>query len=358
MYSGVVNDGVQGRIGINVSGGIIIGTGTFEFDMIPATAGGNFVEYGSPTVSGSITAGGTISLTLTGLSGTMGSFPSLIDEAWNIDDFNGVTGAGTNFVPNPPTSNTTYDSFSTGTATNSTGSINGAAYDGSTAILVKGGRFGSVWGGFFGADYFEVWNVRFLAVSPISMTIAIPGGPTQECTDVGSSTIFMNAQVTVFDPDDVVETISWKLDGSPVASGESVEILVPLGTHSVEATVNTVLGKSATDTESIVVEDTIAPVVSTAFINKKTGAEITTIKSKEKAGISYSISDVCDPVPTIINATAGIPAENGGTVAAKVKDSSVGISVQGNGDNVELTVTAEDDLGNMSSSKALLTIIP
>jgi len=169
-YAGNVSDGVQGTVAIQVSGGVITGTGGFEFDTIPSTGGGDFGVYGnSRQFLGSIDALGNISLTTTGLLAAFSDFPSLVDEAWNIDNFNGITGAGTNPVLNPPNSNTAYDAFSTGSATNAAGTISGAAYDGSTAILVKGGTLGSQWGGFFGAQYFEVWNVSF-----IPATVPIP----------------------------------------------------------------------------------------------------------------------------------------------------------------------------------------
>jgi hypothetical protein len=159
-YSGVANDGVAGTIGIQVVGGAITGTGKFEFDTIDSAVGGDFAEYGgSSSFTGSIDAAGNISLTPTGALATFSGFPALVDERWNVDNFNGTT--GTNFVVNPPNTTTTYDSFSTGSATNANGIINGAAYDGTTAILVKGGLFGSDWLGFFGVTYFETWNVSF-----------------------------------------------------------------------------------------------------------------------------------------------------------------------------------------------------
>lgn len=191
-----------------------------------------------------------------------------------------------------------------------------------------------------------------------TLLILIPWGTPQECTGDDGRNISMDAHTTVVNTD-AIDTVTWTLDGSPVASGESVNILVPLGAHTVEATVTTILLHSATDSRVISVDDTTAPVISAAFINKKTGAEITTIKSKDKADISYSVNDACDANPTF-NATAGIPAENGDTITAKTskKDSSVTVSVQGNANTTELAVTAEDASGNMSSSKAVLTITP
>jgi hypothetical protein len=174
-YSGVANDGVSGTVAIKVEGGVITGTGLFQFDTIGGTAGGDFAQYGgSSSFTGSIDGSGNISLTPTGTLATVGDFPSLVDEAWNVDNFNGGSGAGTNFVPNSPNSNTGYDAFSTGSATNASGTINGAAYDGTKAILVKGGSIGNSWGGFFGAQYFEVWNVGFTFTAALPTTPAVP----------------------------------------------------------------------------------------------------------------------------------------------------------------------------------------
>ncbi len=176
QYAGNPNDGRQGTISIMVVGGVITGTGIFEFDTVMGTVGGAFAEYTDTSVqpvnfSGSIDAAGNISFTPTGLLGTFGDFPTLVDERWNVDNFNGY--AGTTLVPNPPNSNTAWDSFSTGTATNGLGTINGAAYDGTTAILVKAGTYGSDWQGFTGVSYFEAWNVSFVKTGDLP-TIPIP----------------------------------------------------------------------------------------------------------------------------------------------------------------------------------------
>jgi hypothetical protein len=157
-YAGNVGDGLQGTVKLKIEGGVITGEGGFEFDMLPATAGGDFVEYGgSSGFTGSVDASGNISLTPTGTLGAVGDFSSLVDEKWNVNDFDDNT-------------NTAYDSFSTGSATSNSGTINGAAWDGTTAILVKGGQVGSDWGGFFGANYLEVWNVGFTKTGDLPTT--------------------------------------------------------------------------------------------------------------------------------------------------------------------------------------------
>ena len=170
-YDGNPNDGVQGTVAIRVEGGVITGETLFEFDMLPSTAGGDFVEYGDATgFTGSIDTDGNMTLTPTGIEGAVGGFPALVDERWNVDNFNGVTGT----TPNPPNANTAWDSFSTGSATAGPGTINGAAFDGTSAVLVKAGTVGSDWGGFFGAQYYEVWNVGFTFTGDLPPPSAIP----------------------------------------------------------------------------------------------------------------------------------------------------------------------------------------
>jgi len=170
-YAGNPNDGVQGTVALKIAGGVITGMGGFEFDTIVATTAGDRVEYGSSSgFTGSIDASGNISLTPTGTLGAFSGFPSLVDERWNVDNFNGFTGT----VANSPNNNTAYDLFSTVSATTSAGTINGAAYDGTTAILVKAGHTGSDFGGFYGVPYYEVWNVGFTKTGDLPASVPIP----------------------------------------------------------------------------------------------------------------------------------------------------------------------------------------
>jgi hypothetical protein len=147
--SSIGGDGWAGAIGISVSGD-------------------NFSIPGVATMSGTIDAGGNMTLDPTGRLGAVGDFP-LFDLAWNIDDAqgncdsNGCTSTG----------NTAYQTFTTGAFAGAAGTINGTAVtnvgdvdgdgiDDYTGVMVTGGQVGSAWGGFFGAVYYEVWkfNIR------------------------------------------------------------------------------------------------------------------------------------------------------------------------------------------------------
>ena len=198
---------------------------------------------------------------------------------------------------------------------------------------------------------------NYLILRSSIISIDLPEGVIQECFDTGGSTVRVNA-IYNLSSNDALDSIDWALDGNYAASGESVDIFVPLGAQKIEVTLNTILGHSATNSTDVEIQDTISPVLNTAFFNSKTGAEVSAIKGKDTATPSYTVSDVCDPSPTVVSATVGVPEENVDTVGAKVskKDSSVNVSIQGNVGSIELAVTAEDSSGNISNSKAVLTI--
>ncbi len=159
--SGIGGDGWSGILGITVSGG-----------------GTVFSVNGVPTMSGTLSGTGnnTMTLNVTGRKGAVSSFPMLYDERWNVDNctFNSSGSCNNN-------GNSVYKSFSTTSATTvgsgGPATINGkaaSAYaadqngDGKTdykLTLVSGGQVGSDWGGFFGAGYLEVWNVKLLSTA-------------------------------------------------------------------------------------------------------------------------------------------------------------------------------------------------
>lgn len=65
----------------------------------------------------------------------------------------------------------------------------------------------------------------------ISVSIDIPSATTQECLVTGGTNIQMSANMTVADVG-AIETVTWFLDDSAVASGEDVEVFVSLGSFS------------------------------------------------------------------------------------------------------------------------------
>jgi hypothetical protein len=166
----------------------------------------------------------------------------------------------------------------------------------------------------------------------------------------------MTVNISISD-DDAVETITWSLDDVPVANGESVIVPVPLGGHAVEVDVTTILGRTFRDTANITVPDSTAPMINSAFLDAKSGTEITVINSKGKATVSIDVSDTCDASPTS-SATTGLSVLDGDTVSARTsKKHGVELYIDANADHVEVMVTAEDASGNMSKEKAVLIVV-
>ncbi len=181
------NGTAAGVINITVkNNGTTFGVNSFSIDTIANTAGGAFAQYTDPSkASGADTVGvsgmsGTFSGTTmtfdpTGRLGAVNT-PTIVDAAWDVDDF---SLSGTTAVSN---GNTAWQTFTTGTTTGPAGVITGTALhslgdlngDGVTdwgATLVSSGHVGSTWPGFFGATYYEAWNVDLLS-APVPIPAA------------------------------------------------------------------------------------------------------------------------------------------------------------------------------------------
>ena len=190
------------------------------------------------------------------------------------------------------------------------------------------------------------------------VSIDIPDGTTQECIATGGSNVTMVSSVFVGDPNEIV-SILWYLDedSTPIASGDTVEFFVPTGPHSVKATVFTVTLGESSDTESISIEDTVAPQVNPVFINPKDGTVITSVSHKGDVNISEGVIDICDPAPTITS-VVGLPTQEGDTLGIKgnKNDASITVTSGPNTETITLMVTAEDASGNVSSDSTVLTV--
>lgn len=184
--SSIEGDGVSGLLDITVSGNSF-SVNTFNKDVIRFTAGGDFLQYldsqlpvppaspvGTSLMSGTIN-GTAMTYDPTARLGSVNA-PLLLDRKWLIDDCTLLASGTCDPVPN---GNTSWQLFSTATASNTKGTVTGTPLsnvgdvsgsavaglgfsadgrDDFTATLVTGGTIGSDWGGFFGAQYFEVWN--------------------------------------------------------------------------------------------------------------------------------------------------------------------------------------------------------
>lgn len=152
----------------------VYGSGTLDgyAGMIGGvTVSGSSLSFAGLDFTGTVNTGASedgMTLTPTNRLGAVGGF-TLENLNWNQTDVNCDTGGNctTNGV-------TVWDTFTTGSATNGTGTINGTklanggdldgdSVDDYIATIVSGGTVGSTWTGFVGAQYWEIWDVAFLS---------------------------------------------------------------------------------------------------------------------------------------------------------------------------------------------------
>lgn len=191
------------------------------------------------------------------------------------------------------------------------------------------------------------------------LSIYIPGGTLQECTAHGGSNVSMNANF-VGDAGEIVG-ISWYVDGSAtsVASGTSVEFFVPLGTHTIDVIVTTMTLGDFSESINLSIQDTEAPVITTAFVDEKTGETITSVAGKASVGASINVIDICDPEP-ISTSVFGVPYLYSDSIKIKSdkKDFSISLTSEPNTDAAALSVIATDETGNVSGVTAMLPVAP
>lgn len=181
----VEGDGYAGSLGITVSNGAIA-INSFQVDAVLDTAGGHFVQYSSTASAGSSQTSGTenmygavddlgnMTLNPVGRLGSVSGFAWAYDKRWNYFDVNADPAA--NY----------WSFFTTGTATNSGGSITGSQVvnigdinddfiDDYKVTLVSASGIGSDWLGFKGVPYAEVWNAKILSAVPVPSAIWLFG---------------------------------------------------------------------------------------------------------------------------------------------------------------------------------------
>lgn len=200
-----------------------------------------------------------------------------------------------------------------------------------------------------------VWYVLHLEgsdPSAPSISIVVPGGNTQECAETGGSSVSMSANVTVPNGD-AVSTITWSVDGSVLGTGTSIVPFLDLGSHVISANVLTFGGLRASSTSNVGVEDTTPPVAHAAFVNKRTGAEITSVSGKVRIKIQATATDICDANP-VVNAMMGAPVNDGDSVGVGKSGEDLTISVS----SIDLAVQASDASGNTATDTATLNTAP
>ena len=159
-------------------------------------------------------------------------------------------------------------------------------------------------------------------------------GADQMIEAAGPSTPFTLDGTLSSDPDGDTLTFSWTENGTEVGTGETVTLSREPGTYVFVLTVTDPDGLTDEDTVSITIQDTTPPVLAAP-------PDITDFPESDPMGTAVNlgqptVSDICDPTPTVINdAPALFPL---GTTT--------------------VTWTATDDSGNVSTATQTVTVGP
>lgn len=150
-----------------------------------------------------------------------------------------------------------------------------------------------------------------------------------------------------------IETITWMLDDSLIATGSSASIFIPLGNHTLKAEVVTTDGIPGSESIDVVVQDTTPPALDVALLDSRSGEPITAIDRPNVQWIKtkYSATDVCDASPST-SGFGGFAVADGDTLKVQGKLNTVTLTTS----IIELSATAEDASGNTASGKATLNI--
>jgi len=189
-----------------------------------------------------------------------------------------------------------------------------------------------------------------------SVSIALAGGSTQECSSTGGSQIEVSANIVTTDDSDIV-TVHWTLDGADAGSGEMASIFVPLGDHTVDVAVDTVASGTFESFEAVTVGDHTPPDLNIRFIDRHSGEEITEISGSRVHFVTvvYDVEDICDPGPI---ATSGVAVpvysvDDGDTI--KIKHGKIS-TIRLNTSALNVSAKATDESGNQRSNTATLLI--
>ena len=363
--SGIAGDGLAGFILIrktSVNGFVVTDYQVDPYLNTPAGTIATRLAYVTGA-SGSISNDGILTLDLTGRTAGFQFFTVFGEQEWNRDDSSVIgvgtgnyelftTAASSNINPsNPPELNETINGRSLGDI-NSDGILD--------AILVSAGNIGDEWGPFTGTPYAEVYNINLVRGSPASprivLDIEVPDGTEQECSEEGGSIIELVAEVRLFNEAEL-GTIEWFVDGTSSGFGETFSPFISLGAHTIDAVATAVQSVSDSETVDVNITDRIPPALDAAFVNSKTGAQISQISnnSTQFVGIHVSATDICDHEPSIEAVVTPVTAvENGDIIAIKPGSANKGASLDTTA--LELSAVATDASGRQSIKKTVLNI--
>jgi hypothetical protein len=176
----------------------------------------------------------------------------------------------------------------------------------------------------------------------------------QECAATGGHDVMIASNVQLLFGA-VLDRIEWELDGQIVAEGDNFSEFLSLGSHGIKATAFTVGGQQETAFATINIVDTTAPEISAAFIDQRSGEEITVVNKKRKSFIAVSMSatDTCDASPSI-DGMGGFQLFDGDALKIKGHKNKIKLTAS----ELEMEVKAIDASGNSSVVSKSLSITP
>ncbi len=208
---------------------------------------------------------------------------------------------------------------------------------------------GDVWIGGIYDGRRAIYN--FEIVPPFSnIGIDIVSSYNYECTEVGGSTITIDANVTL-EGVAVLDRVDWVVDGVLVGQGSSLTRFYTLGSHVVEATAVATDGNTATDMVGVTVADTIAPNLNIVFTDS--GGNVVASAVDGEYTVTLNSSDVCDVSPAVsASASKVMSIVSGDKVTVNQLDGSVILPTTA----VSVSARASDASGNSISKSAILAI--
>ena len=204
--------------------------------------------------------------------------------------------------------------------------------------------FGGVW------FKFHLEGTITDGVLPPRIAINVEGGTIQECTSHQGATVTASANVSL-PPGETVESIDWTLNGEPVGGGEQIVQTLGLGVNALEAQLRTQSGMTASASSDVMVRDSLPPRVKAAFIDDRTGDQVTHVDKNSHIRIEANAEDDCDPHPDV-QAMIGSQVNDGNVIAIQVERDRVSLSMP----RMTLSVTARDASGNVATDTAELSI--
>ena len=206
--------------------------------------------------------------------------------------------------------------------------------------------------GFGGVRYtLHLANISQFQVTSIGrINFNVSGGNIQECNSTGGNMVSIQPDYAIPEGD-ALAGISWSVDNAVVSQSETLQQFMGLGSHRIEVSIITTNGLTGAAATDVLIEDTTAPEVIAAFIDKRRRVEVASVSNRAVVNIQAEAVDICDSNP-VVSAVVGAPVENGDLVRANKRRGAVILNTS----SLSLSVTASDASDNTGSASAVLNI--